>query len=130
MEKVLTRRTFVVRGAAVVGALALPRVALADPKTIAVYKLDPRDSACTGEKCSCNACVKHDANSLFPTAKAANGNRAHKGCNCRIVEGTLHYGTFVALFGNPKHLSSHRIDIRSPRNQAVLKQHPPQFPAV
>lgn len=127
VEGLLTRRAFLVRGAAVTGALAFPHVALGDPKTIAVYRLDPRDSKCGGGKCACNACISHDANSLFPTAEAANGNRAHTGCNCRIVQGSLHYGTYVALFGNPRHLSSYRADLRSARNQAVLKNHAPQF---
>ena len=50
------------------------------------------------------------------------------GCNCNVVQGTMDFGTFVALFGNPKKLESFRADLRSARNQAVLKNHAPVFP--
>jgi hypothetical protein len=122
-EQTLTRKKLVVTGAGAVGALAIPRVARAGapkPKQQPVFKLVPNGH-------TCNACQKHDTNSLFPTAKAANGNRAHIGCNCSVVEGTMDYGTFVALFGNPKRLESYRADLRSARNRAVLKTHEPVF---
>jgi hypothetical protein len=130
MAKELTRGGFVARGAAAVGVVAVPALsrvkrASAAPKTIAVYRLDPHSEKCGGNKGACNACVQHDTNSLFPTAKAADGNRAHPGCDCCVVAGTLEFGTYVALFGNPKELHSYRADLRSPRVRAVLKGHAP-----
>jgi len=89
-----------------------------------VYKLD---TGCGHGACACNACFYHDTNSLFPTAKAANGNRAHIGCNCTIVKGSLHYGTYVALFGAPDRLVSYRADLRQPSVRKLLKRHPPKF---
>ncbi len=127
-EAALTRKRLLTTGAGALGALAVPRVArgggpppTANPKQQPVFKLVPNGH-------TCKACGKHDANSIFPTAKAANGNRAHIGCNCTVVKGTMDYGTFVALFGNPKQLESYRADLRSARNQAVLKNHAPVFP--
>ena len=128
-EKTLTRKNLLATGAGAVGALAVPVVARgaapakpapAPAKQQPVYKLVRNGH-------TCKACAKHDASSLFPTAKAANGNRAHVGCNCTVVTGLMDYGTFVALFGNPKKLESYRADLRSARNQAVLKNHLPVF---
>jgi len=121
-ERVLTRRQLVSAGAAAAGALAIPTVARAKPKTQYIFKLAPNGATCP-------ACVNHDNASLFPTAKAANGNRAHIGCNCKIVRGTVDYGTFVALFGAPDDFRSYRADRRSTRTRAILKNHEPTFPA-
>jgi hypothetical protein len=120
----LTRRRFLIRGAALGGALVLPARLRAAPKTAAVYRLD---TGCGQGSCACNACFRHDTSSMFPSWKAANGNRAHIGCNCLIRKGTLEYGAYVALFGNPDHIHSYRADLRSKRVQAILKQHPPKF---
>jgi hypothetical protein len=125
MKHLLTRRVFVVRGAAFAGALALPAGTLArESKTTAVYKLE---TGCGPGTCACHTCFKHDMYSLFPSFKAADGNRAHIGCNCPIVKGSLHSGTYVALFGKPGQLVSYRADLRQPQVQALLKKHPPQF---
>jgi hypothetical protein len=72
-----------------------------------------------------HACILHDTYSLFPSWKAANGNRAHNGCNCPIKKGKIETGTYVALFGNPDHLRAYRVDTRRPWVAAILKQHPP-----
>lgn len=132
MKGLLTRSGFVARGAAVLGGIAVPglataRRASAKGKTVGVYRLDPHSEKCGGGTGSCKACAQHDENSLFPTAKAADGNRAHIGCDCCIVPGTLDYGIYVALFGNPKHLRSYRADLRSHRVKALLRHHPPAF---
>jgi hypothetical protein len=131
MTGLLTRRGLLGRGAAGLAALAFPGLASArkvGAKTAAVFRLDPRSERCGGGLGSCAACAAHDAYSLFPSTKAANGNRAHNGCDCCVVAGTLHYGTYVALFGNPDHLTRYRADTRDHRTQALLKQHPPRFP--
>src|SRR5438874_8813903 len=128
--KVINRNRFLATSAGAVGALAVPQLGRAGgkptpappPKQQPVYKLVPNGH-------TCKACATHDTQSIFPTAKAANGNRAHIGCNCNVVQGTMDFGTFVALFGNPKKLESFRADLRSARNQAVLKNHAPVFPS-
>lgn len=122
MAKRLTRRRLLSAGAAAAGALAIPTVARAKPKTELIFKLVPNGATCRG-------CASHDEASLFPTAKAANGNRAHIGCNCTIARGTVDHGTFVALFGPPDDFRSYRADRRSTRTQAILKNHEPTFPA-
>ncbi len=123
MER-LTRRTFVAGGAAAAGTVAWPLTALAAPKTASIYRLE---TGCGDGSCACAACRSHDAHSLFPTSKAADGNRAHPGCNCLIRKGTIGYGTSVALFGDPAHLRAYRVDTRARWAQALLKQHPPRF---
>jgi hypothetical protein len=127
MTDVLTRKRFVGRGLVVVGVLAAPARALAKrPKTQAVYRQNPK----AGKGDACKACLKHAQNVIFPSRKAANGNRAHKGCNCAIQKGTLDYDTYVALFGVPtrKKLKRYRADRRKPAVRALLKKHPPKFP--
>ena len=71
--------------------------------------------------------MSHAKGSYFPTSKAADGNRAHPGCDCCIAAGTIQYGTYVALFGNPAGLTRYRVDTRDRRTQAILKNNPPRF---
>ena len=131
MTDSLTRKKFVARGALTVGALGVPALARAAmtkvPKTHPVYRLDHRSEHCGHADGSCATCKKYDAAFIFPTRKAANGNRAHKGCNCCIQQGRIHYGTYVALFGNPKKLKHYRADKRTKRVKALLRHHKPVF---
>jgi len=131
MTGFLTRRRFVARGVVAVGALAAPALALGKKRpaahTVSVYRLDPHSERCGHADGSCKTCTNYDGNFLFPTSKAANGNRAHKGCNCCIQAGSLHYGTYVALFGNPKKLKRYRADKRAARVETLLKNHPAVF---
>src|SRR5438132_5874293 len=129
VEQSITRKDLITVGAGAFAALAVPAAVRAATKPVPpppqpqpqpVYKLVPNGH-------TCRACGKHDSSSLFPTDKAARGNRAHPGCNCTVVAGTMDYGTFVAVFGNPKKLESYRADLRSARIQAVLKNHLPVF---
>jgi len=126
MTNVLTRQGFIARGALAAGALAAPGLARAakKPKTHLVYRLDP---TCGHSTSSCKTCTRYAAHFLFPTRKAANGNRAHKGCNCCIQGGKLDFGTYVAIFGNPKKLKRYRADKRKPAIHKLLKRHPPAF---
>jgi hypothetical protein len=124
MTRLLTRRKFLAGGAAAVGMLAYPAHLLATSKTTAVYKLDP---GCGDGSCSCRACVYHDMFSLFPSWKAANGNRAHARCNCLVKKGTIDAGAYVGLFGNPAHLRAYRVGTRWPWVKAIISQHPPSF---
>jgi hypothetical protein len=132
MTTTLTRRGFVARGGAALAALSFPALAAARraaPKTVAIYRLDPNSAHCGGPAGSCAACVSWAFRSVFPTAKAAAGNRVHVGCDCCVIAGTIDYGTYVALFGNPKQLTRYRADMRDRRTQSILKQHPPRFPS-
>jgi hypothetical protein len=122
MDRSLTRRRFLAAGAGAAAAAALPTKALALPKTADIYKLDE-----TFNPPACDLCVLYDTNSLFPSEKAANGNRAHARCNCGIKKGKIDAGTFVALFGKPEHLRAYRVDMRWPWVKAILSQHPPSF---
>jgi hypothetical protein len=132
MTTALTRRSFIARGGTALAALSFPALAAARraaPKTLAIYRLDPHSEHCGGGVGSCRACVSYAGSSLFPTPKAAAGNRAHIGCDCCVVAGTIDYGTYVALFGNPGQLTRYRADTRDRRAQSILKKHPPQFAA-
>jgi hypothetical protein len=128
MTTPLTRKRFVARGVLAVAVLAAPARAFAKkrPKRQPVYRLYPRG----GKGDACKACRRHAANQIFPTHKAANGNRAHTGCDCAIQKGSLDYGTYVALFGLPTHkkLKRYRADKRKPAIGKILKKHPPVFP--
>jgi hypothetical protein len=132
MTTLLTRRGFVAKGGTALAALAFPAAVAArraQPKTVAIYALDPHSEHCGGGVGSCKACVSWAGRSFFPTGKAAAGNRVHPGCDCCIVAGTIDYGTYVALFGNPKHLTRYRADTRDRRTKALLKRNPPRFPS-
>jgi TAT (twin-arginine translocation) pathway signal sequence len=122
----LTRREFVVGGAAVAAAVALPQVAFPKSNRIAIWRLQPL-GVCSGGTTACRTCASYDGHTLFPTEKAANGNRAHIGCDCCLQQGTIDYGGYVALFGPPGDLKAYRVDTRSREVAAILKQHPPLF---
>jgi hypothetical protein len=126
MTNPLTRQGFVARGALAAGTLVVPGLARAAkrPKTHPVYRLDP---TCGHSTTSCKTCTSYAKKFLFPTRKAANGNRPHKGCNCCIQGGKLVYGTYVAIFGNPKKLKRYRADRQKPAIKKLLKRHPPVF---
>jgi hypothetical protein len=124
MSQGLTRRKLIAQGAAAGAVLAFPTRALSAKKTLPIFRLL---TGCGDGSCACNACKIHDAKSLFPTWKAANGNRAHIGCNCTIDEGTIEKGTWVALFGEPTSLTAYRVDLRNPHVNALVKKHPPSF---
>ena len=47
--------------------------------TVSTFRLSTH-----GER-TCGACKAHGANRFYRTREAADGDRAHPGCNCRIV---------------------------------------------
>jgi hypothetical protein len=47
--------------------------------TVSAFRLSTH-----GER-TCGACKAHGANRFYQTREAADGDRAHAGCNCRIV---------------------------------------------
>lgn len=62
---------------------------------------------------ACNSCHSHADNKLFPTADAADQNRAHLGCNCTVVEGgELPQDVWEQLFGDPANLENQQVDRR------------------
>jgi len=128
MDRRLDRRTLLKGSAALFGGAmvslspnlaALARVSgsgatLQGQPTLTWYALDPEwgagmngcpidpvenhahSRACHG----CNACHQHGLNKLFPSAEAADANRAHVGCKCKVVEGgELPADVWEQLFG-------------------------------
>jgi hypothetical protein len=96
----LPRRQFVRIVAAGVGA-AFVRLVPADraearaipiQSTRIAYRLSARGGGV------CNACRNHDMNRFHRTIRAADGNRAHKGCNCAIVPHRIPVATYNKYF--------------------------------
>jgi hypothetical protein len=52
----------------------------------------------TRKRRSCRACKKHAVNRIYPSRHLADGNRAHPGCNCRILEERLGWQNYVKAF--------------------------------
>ncbi len=112
MHRIVNRRALLARGAAATAALASAlglRVA-AGAESLTVYRLDPGD--CAGCQ-TCNACRGHAANKLFVSFAAADGGRAHPGCDCKVVEEPMAEATWLALFGS--------VDKRHERVRAILE---------
>ena len=47
---------------------------------------------------SCRACRNHAVNRMYRSREAADQNRAHPGCNCRIVEEQISWQNYVKAF--------------------------------
>jgi hypothetical protein len=131
MVATITRRGFLGRSAAAAGALAaavFPRGARAAQSPVPVYRLDPEWGSCglpeESKPLSCHACAAchgHAHNKLFASAAAADANRAHLHCKCLVEPaGTLPYGTWAALFGNPRDPGRVEVDRRHPKVAAIL----------
>jgi hypothetical protein len=134
-EDPTSRRSFVARGAAAAGALAVslgaPGAALAGGRKRRVYKLAPEgahyhcgSSQQAQHNCeACKACHKHARNKLFATREAAEKrhHRAHPGCRCGVKRGRkLPRETWRALF-RPKNGKKHQVvDKRHRRVQQIL----------
>jgi len=128
MAEQVTRRRFLGTSAVAAAALTAPARALARSEQAqsltAIYRLQP---GCGRRACVCRACVNHDKHALFPTRKAANGNRAHVGCNCVIRAGKIHANTYSALFGPRKNRTHYVVDTRWPWVRTLVRHDPPQF---
>lgn len=61
----------------------------------------------------CNACKGHAANRYYRTPKAADGDRAHTGCNCAIVPHPLPAGTYHHFFSGKRDVWDARWEARS-----------------
>jgi hypothetical protein len=126
----ITRRRLLAGGAAGLAVVAVPRAALAHPKTRLVYKLDPEwgagDPSCPRKErlkprsChACNACHHHAHNKLW--SSAASIRRAHLGCKCKIVSLAIPTGVFTALFGPDNHPRRFEVDRRDTWVYAILR---------
>jgi|SRR5687768_9708752 len=75
-----------------------------------------------GDGChGCKACHKHAKNKMFPSRRAANRNRAHAGCKCKVVRGgKLDVEVWAALFGGLKNPKRAQVDLRSRRTHKIL----------
>lgn len=128
-----SRRNFFVRAgaaSAAAGALALgissPAAAKRRRKKRKVFKLSadepyyvcgPGNPDCEG----CNACQGHAKNKLFPSAEAADANRAHVGCRCGVVNaGKLKRKKFKKLFGPPRNPRRDSVDLRDARVRRIV----------
>lgn len=52
----------------------------------------------TRKRRSCGACKSHAFNRIYSSRPAADGDRAHPGCNCRIVEEKVSWQDYVRAF--------------------------------
>ena len=43
--------------------------------------------------------IKHAVNKIFASREAADINRAHRGCNCRIVKEEINWQYYIGAFG-------------------------------
>lgn len=56
----------------------------------------------------CTACKAHAANRFYRTPKAADGDRAHRGCNCDIVTHPLAAGSYHRFFSGKREVWDRR----------------------
>jgi hypothetical protein len=133
----MSRRRFLVGGAPVVALLigSVPAWGAnkrkKGPGKKAFYVLEPEydDSASCrvperrkGDGChGCKACHKHAKNKMFPSRRAADRNRAHAGCKCKVVQGgKLDAEIWAALFGGLKNPKRAEVDLRARRTHKIL----------
>jgi hypothetical protein len=85
------------------GLVLLGGVAFLAPK--ALFSLRARAAGTPAFRLStrgqdaCNACKAHAAHRYYETKADADADRAHKGCNCKIVEHKLDPAVLASYFG-------------------------------
>lgn len=123
MEKHINRRSFLKRGAALAGGMALTfGTSIATLAESSDEKQAPTGSAArtrtffalaTTREDQDKACTNHAANKLFASPESADQNRAHPGCKCQVIKGgELPEATWTELFGSPKALARESVDRR------------------
>lgn len=71
---------------------------------------------------TCHACRAHGANRFYLTPQAADEDRAHPGCNCRIVSQPLPPGLAKHYFRSGEEIFDLRWDPRTPQPPFVRKR--------
>ncbi len=123
MDKRINRRSFLKRGAALAGGLALTfSTSIATLADESQPSQQPAGDSvrtrtffalATTRDDQDKACARHAANKLFASPEAADSNRAHPGCKCQVIKGgELPEATWSALFGNPKAIQRDAVDRR------------------
>ena len=128
--QLLRRGGVIAAGLAVLGAPAAASAAETRHRSrkLKVYKLVTRSKGCTKRenrkrKCACKARYKHARYKLFPSKKAADGNRAHPQCDCRVKKAfRVKRSTYIALFGPPQNLRRYSADRRKKRTKKLLRR--------
>lgn len=82
-----------------VGAVAtlVPGAAAAAPRDVGATQRTAYRLSTRGQR-ACGACRNHAANRYYRTLSALGKDRAHVGCNCRLVTQPLHVGTYKQYF--------------------------------
>jgi len=68
------------------------KVAFIGPDQSVIYHTSTR------KRRSCGACKGHALNRIYSSRQAADGDRAHTGCDCRIVEERIGWQDYVKAF--------------------------------
>jgi len=120
------RRDFLkllVLSSAAVGAVGLPREALARKRPRKHFPGKVVFRLRTRKHHSCNACRQHHRFMIFRTQALASATRAHPGCNCPVVTQNLPIKEFKHLFGPKGVALSGVADLRHVRlHPARLKK--------
>ena len=91
------------------------------PEYVSSRRCNVRERRKPGDCHGCKACHAHGKNKMFATRRAAERNRAHAGCKCKVVRGgTLDAATWAALFGGLKKPKRRVVERRSKRTKQIL----------
>jgi hypothetical protein len=116
MAQTLSRRQFLTRGFALAGAAGVavtPLATFAASDDSSGGRVKTWYALETTRDDIDRACRNHAANKLFADPATADLNRAHAGCNCRVVAGgELPQHVWVGLFGDPKRVARVTVDRR------------------
>lgn len=123
MEKRIDRRSFLKRGAALAGGLALTfgssvaTLAESAGQDAKPNKIDASTrtffALATTRADQDKACTRHAENKLFASPEAADQNRAHPGCKCQVIKGgQMSERTWNELFGHPRDVTREAVDRR------------------
>ena len=81
-------------------------VAIVDSEQSIIYHTSTR------KRKSCRACKSHALNRIYSSEQAADSDRAHLGCNCRIVEEKIGWQNYLKAFWPTNHVGQTVYDRR------------------